>query len=83
MSRRQVIECDRCRDPVGDGTADREKAGRVYAATLGGVDRVGTSVTPADLCAGCMDGLVQFIGGRSLDPAEGAKAAKSNVKETA
>jgi hypothetical protein len=80
MSRRQVIECDRCHDPVGDSAEEREKAGRVYAATLSCVDRVGTSQTPADLCGQCLTDLVQFMGGRSLERSESAKAAK--VRET-
>lgn len=80
MSRRQVIECDRCGEPIGDGTKDRETAGRAYAATLAGADRVGTSVTPADLCGPCMDDLVQFMGGRSLERAGAAKATRA--KET-
>jgi hypothetical protein len=76
VSRREVIECDRCGDPVGDSTEDRENAGRLYAATLSCVDRVGTSVTPADLCGPCLTDLVLFMGGRSLERPGEAKAAK-------
>lgn len=61
--RRTVVECDRCGEGVGDATEDRAKAGRVYAATLDGADRVGTTTTAADLCGGCLDELVQFMMG--------------------
>jgi hypothetical protein len=60
MSRRQIIECDRC-GSIGDEDTDRENRGRVYAATLNGRDRVGSSETPADLCGGCMDDLVAWL----------------------
>lgn len=80
MSRRQVISCDRCGDPVGDSDEEREKAGRAYAATLSGTDRVGTSVTPVDLCGPCLTDLVEFMGGRSLERAGEAKVGR--VKET-
>lgn len=82
MSRRQVIECDRCEGPIpADSTEHRDFAGRVYAATLAGTDRVGTSVTPADLCGSCMDDLVQFMSGRSLERAESVTGKR--VKEKA
>lgn len=63
--RRQVISCDRCDGPVAD--EDRAQAGRVYAATLDGTDRVGTSTTASDLCGGCLDDLVIFMSGRALE----------------
>lgn len=60
MSRRQIIECDRC-GSIGDEDTDREARGRVYAATLTGHDTVGTSAVPADLCGPCMTALVEFM----------------------
>lgn len=73
MSRRQIIECDRC-GSVGDEDTDRGERGRAYAATLNGGDRVGTSETPADLCAGCMADLVLFMTGGDPAPAPRRKA---------
>lgn len=67
MSRRQVIECDRCKGPVPDDSEHRDFAGRVYAATLAGTDKVGTSTTAADLCGGCLEDLVVFMTGRALE----------------
>ncbi len=64
MSRRQIIECDRC-GSIGDEETDREQRGRVFAATLTGVDRVGNDVVPADLCGPCMDSLVEFMKGEA------------------
>lgn len=75
-----MVECDRCGETVGDSTEERDSAGRLYAATLSCVDRVGTSTTPADLCGPCLTDLVQFMGGRSLERPAGAKAARA--KET-
>lgn len=81
--KREVIECDRCGGPVPvDSTEHRDFAGRLYAATYAGSDRVGTSVVPADLCGGCMDDLVEFMGGRSLERPGSDKAAK-RARETA
>lgn len=81
MSRHQVIECDRCGAVGGESNADRAKWGRVYAASLSNVDKVGTSETPADLCGGCMDSLVDFMGGRSLVEPDSVKSEL--VKEKA
>jgi hypothetical protein len=68
MSRRQIIECDRC-GSIGDEDTDREDRGRVYAATLTGTDKVGTSESPADLCGGCMHDLWLFMNGGDPAPA--------------
>lgn len=65
--RKQVISCDRCTDPVPDDSDNRDKSGRVYAATLAGTDKVGTSTVAADLCGGCLDDLVLFMNGRALE----------------
>lgn len=81
--RREVVECDRCGGPIPDSNEHRDFAGRLYAATYAGSDRVGTSVTPADLCGGCMDDLVEFMGGRSLARLESGKARQATVKEKA
>jgi hypothetical protein len=78
VSRRQVIECDRCTGPVPDDSEHRDFAGRVYAATFAGSDRVGTSTTAADLCGGCMTDLVAFMGGRALE-----RAPRKKERETA
>jgi hypothetical protein len=79
--RREVIECDRCDGPIpADSNEHRDFAGRVYAATYTGTDRVGTSTVPADLCGGCMTDLVEFMGGRSLVPAKPAKANREREK---
>lgn len=78
MSRRQVVDCDRCQGPVPyDSNEHRDFAGRLYAATFAGTDRVGTSTTPADLCGGCLDDLVKFMAGASLREPKHAKAAAS------
>lgn len=77
MSRRQVIECDRCTGPVPDDGEHRDFAGRVYAATFAGTDRVGTSTTAADLCGACMTDLVDFMRGRSLERPPRGKAPAS------
>jgi hypothetical protein len=61
--KREVVECDRCGNAVGDSSIARATAGQVYAATLDGADRVGTSTTAADLCGGCLDELVVFMTG--------------------
>jgi ribosomal protein S27E len=79
VSREQLIRCDRCGDVVTESTADRQSAGRLYAATLDGADKVGTSVTPADLCGACMDDLVQFMGGRSLEDPHPSKAKRKEA----
>jgi hypothetical protein len=79
MSREQLIRCDRCGDIVPEAK-ERDRTGRAYAATLDGTDRVGTSVTPADLCGQCLDDLVEFMGGRSLEAAPSGKAVRR--KET-
>lgn len=68
--RRTVVECDRCKGPVPDDSEHRDFAGRVYAATFAGTDRVGTSTVAADLCGGCMEDLVLFMGGRPLEKAK-------------
>lgn len=81
--RREVVDCDRCGGEVPDSNEHRDFAGRVYAATYAGSDRVGTSVTPLDLCGGCMTDLVEFIGGRSLARLESGKAQTARVKEKA
>lgn len=65
MTRRTVVDCDRCGEPVPE--ADRA-AGRAYAATISGVDVVGTSTTPADLCGSCLVLLARFMAGAELKP---------------
>lgn len=76
MSRREIIECDRC-GSIGDARTDRVSRGLIYAATLSGEDIVGLSDQPADLCAGCMNDLRGFIslaitlpGNRYVPPSE-------------
>lgn len=69
MSRRQVIECDRCGTIDSDGTPNRSEWGRIYAATLAGTDMVGTSETAADLCGGCLNDLRLFMSGGDPAPA--------------
>jgi hypothetical protein len=66
MSRRQIVECDRCGTLGDDVTSDRNLWGRAYAATLSGEDRVGTSETPADLCGGCLHDLTRFMAGAGI-----------------
>lgn len=87
MSRHKIeaVECDRCGEVVqfderGSGE-ERHKWGRVYAANLHNQDKVGTSVSPADLCGGCLVDLIRFMDGCSLVAPDSAKAKR--VKETA
>lgn len=62
MSRSQVVECDRCGAVASEHKIDRDGWGRLFAATLSGMETVGTAETPADLCDECMAELVAFMG---------------------
>lgn len=66
MSRRQIIQCDRCGSEAHEDEVDRDTCGRVYAATLSGLDRVGAAERPADLCVGCLHDLARFMAGAAV-----------------
>lgn len=67
MSRRQVIECDRCGTVRGEDAVDREAWARAYVATFAGQDVVGSSQTPADLRGDCVADLKKFMMGERND----------------
>lgn len=75
------IECDRCGEAEqfedGIGGNARHEWGQVYAANLHGHDKVGSKTVPDDLCPACLDDLVKFIGGASLQTEKRAKAPAS------
>jgi hypothetical protein len=62
MSRREVIECDRCGAIDSDTTRDRDAWGMLYAATVAGDDVVGSAEKPVDLCGECLSELRTFFG---------------------
>lgn len=61
MSKRKIIECDRCGAIDSDNAVDRSAWAQIYAATLSGTDVVGTMETPADLCGDCGDALKSWM----------------------
>lgn len=61
MSRRSIIECDRCGAITGDRERDREVWALGYVATVSGKDLLGSSETPADLCGHCSSELRAFL----------------------
>lgn len=83
--RRPAIWCDRCGEHEHEDSVDREKWGRVYAATLSGTDRIGTSEEAADLCGNCLEDLAGFmleLVGLERKPAP-AKRGHGRVAKTA
>lgn len=82
MSRRAIIECDRCGAISSDEMQDRAAWGRVYAATVSGDDKIGTAEEAADLCGGCLADLTGFMANATISaadttdlPPRGAQAA--------
>jgi len=71
MSRRQIIECDRC-GAIGDEQTDRDERGQVYAASLAGKDRLGSAEAPADLCGACMADLQTWFASSAQSEQEAA-----------
>lgn len=72
MSRREIIDCDRCGIISSEAEGDRVAMSRAYVATLAGDDVLGTPDAPADLCSTCTASLKAWIiepritsGGRS------------------
>jgi hypothetical protein len=61
MSRRTRVRCDRCFAEGDEDTLQRDKWTRVYAATIAGVELIGTSEAPADLCDPCAVDLRKWI----------------------
>jgi hypothetical protein len=61
MSRRAIVECDRCGCLDSDQTQDRTRWSHAFVATLSGIEKVGTAQVPADLCGGCTDDLLAFM----------------------
>lgn len=75
----EMLACDRCGDtstvPVRTAWA------RVYAARRDLADLVGTAETPADLCATCSAGLVDWlIAGRPSAPAQPPRTAQARER---
>jgi len=75
MSKRKIIECDRCGGTCSEHAADRSAWSQIYAATLDGKDLVGTAEIAADLCGDCSAELEAWMCPPPLDtrgPGDGA-----------
>jgi len=67
MSKRKIIECDRCGEIGSEHAVDRSAWAQIYAASLDGKDLVGTAEVPADLCGDCSAELKVWMGPSQLD----------------
>lgn len=75
----QLLQCDRCGEKTGD--ADSAACSRIYAATNGLTDLIGTAEVPADLCAACSDELrAWFMAKRQAKSSPSLPKAKRQAK---